>query len=384
MSMIVLRAARVFDGVRLVPLPSVVVDGGNVVATGVAVPGAEVVDLGDVTLLPGMIDVHVHLAFDASRDPVGALAARTPDEVRAAMVEAGRATLRAGVTTVRDLGDLDYLSLELRGRLDLPHIVAAGPPVTTVDGHCHYLGGAVRATEAAVRAAVRQRVDRGCDVVKIMTSGGTLTPGTFQHLPQFGVPELRAAVDEAHRHGLPVVAHAHASVSIENALAAGVDGLEHVSFWSADGVDERPDLLAAIAERQVAVGASIGMAPLPPGVTPPPAVAARVPHIMAAYAKLIAEGAVVVAGTDAGIGPPKAHPSLPNAVPQLVSLGMTPRDALRAVTSVAAEVCGLRGRKGRLAPGFDADLVAVAGDPLTNPAAIHDVRAVYRAGTLVH
>lgn len=378
--MIVLRAARLFDGVRLVPIPTVVLDGGYVVATGVQVPGAEVVDLGDVTLLPGMIDVHVHLAFDGSHDPVGALAARTPEEVRAAMVEAARAQLRAGVTTVRDLGDPDYQSLPLRGRTDLPTIVAAGPPITTVDGHCHFLGGATRSTEASVRAAVRQRVDRGCDVVKIMTSGGTMTPGTSQHLPQFDIPLIQAAVDEAHRHGLPVVAHAHASVSIANSLAAGVDGLEHVSFWSADGVDHRPDLLDQIAERQVPVGASIGRAPT---ASSPPLVAARLSRIMAAYARLITSGAVVVAGTDAGIGPPKPHPSLPNAVPQLVALGMTPRDALRAVTSVSAEVCGLTGRKGRLAPGFDADLVAVAGDPLTDPTTIHNVRAVYRAGTLV-
>lgn len=381
MTMTVLRAARLFDGTRLVANPTVMLDGGRVVATGAELPGA--VDLGDVTLLPGMIDTHVHLAFDASTDPVGALARRTPDEVRASMVDAARATVRAGVTTVRDLGDQNYLSLELRGRPDLPTIVAAGPPVTTSDGHCHFLGGGVAATEAAVRAAVRERVERGCDVVKIMASGGTLTPGTQQHVPQFGVAELRAAVDEAHKHGLPVTAHAHASAAIAAAIEAGVDGLEHVSFWSADGVDDRPDLLDLIAERQVAVGASLGMAPLPPGVVPPPEVMARIPHIMAAYTKLIASGAVFVAGTDAGIGPPKPHPSLPRAVPQLVGLGMSPLDALRSVTSVAAEVCGLANRKGRLAPGFDADLVAVAGDPLTNPDALLDVRAVYLAGRLV-
>lgn len=379
MNMIVLRAARVFDGAAMVDHPTVVVDGGRVVATGVEPPGAQVVDLGDVTVLPGMIDVHVHLAFDASTDPVGALAARTPDEVRDAMVDAGRRHLLAGVTTVRDLGDPHYRSLELRGRPDLPTIVASGPPVTTVAGHCHFLGGATESTVSAVRAAVRERAERGCDVVKIMASGGTMTAGTAQHLTQFGVAELRAAVHEAHKHGMPVVVHAHASAAIANALAAGVDGLEHVSFWSADGIDDRPDLLDQIAARQVTVSASLGAAPVP-GVSAPPEVAARVPRIMAGYRRLIEAGAVVVAGTDAGIGPPKRHPSLPNAVPQLVSLGMSPLAALRSVTSVAAEVCGLAGRKGRLAAGFDADLIAVAGDPLTNPTAIHDIRAVYLAG----
>lgn len=378
----VLRAARLFDGARLVDNPTVVIDGGHVVAVGAEVPGADVDDLGDVTLLPGMIDPHVHLAFDASSDPVGALAARTPDEVLAAMVDAAEKTLRCGVTSVRDLGDLDYLSLELRGRPDLPTIVAAGPPLTTLDGHCHFLGGGVASTEEAVRAAVRERAARGCDVVKIMASGGNLTPGSLQHLSQFGPAELRAAVDEAHRNGLPVTAHAHATDSIADALAAGVDGLEHVSFWSADGVDDRPDLIEEIVRRRVVAGATIGVVAVP-GVMPPPTLLARLPMIQKGLARLIEAGAVVAAGTDAGIAPVKPHSPLAHAVPQLVGLGMRPLDALRTVTSLAAEVCGLASRKGRLAPGFDADLVAVAGDPMTNPAMLSEVRAVYLGGRLV-
>jgi imidazolonepropionase-like amidohydrolase len=377
-----LRAARLFDGERFVRDPLVVLDGGHVAVVGATVPGVVVTDLGDVTILPGFIDTHVHLAFDASPDPVGALGTRSADETRAAMTEAALATLRCGVTTVRDLGDLGYLSLGLRGTPGLPTILAAGPPVTTPGGHCHFLGGATGNTEAAVRAAVRERAERGCDVVKIMASGGTLTPGSAQHETQFDVRVLRAAVDEAHKHGLPVTAHAHASDAIADALAAGVDGMEHVSFWSADGVDDRPDLLAEIVARQVVVGATVGLVPTP-GMVPPPAVLARVPKILVTLGTLIADGALVVAGTDAGIGPPKPHSPLPTAVAQLVSLGMSPLDALRTVTSVAAGVCGLASRKGRLAPGFDADLVVVGGDPLTDPACVGDVRAVYLGGRIV-
>jgi imidazolonepropionase-like amidohydrolase len=376
-----LRAARLFDGTSLVENPLIVLDGGHVAAVGATVPGVAVTDLGDVTILPGLIDTHVHLAFDASTDPVGALAARSPDEVRAAMTEAALATLRCGVTTVRDLGDRGFLSLGLRGIPGLPTILAAGPPITTPGGHCHFLGGTTGNTEAAVRAAVRERAERGCDVVKIMASGGTLTPGSAQHETQFDAAVLRAAVDEAHKHGMPVTAHAHASAAIADSLAAGVDGMEHVSFWSEDGVDDRPDLLAEIVASQVVVGATVGIVPVP-GMVPPAAVLARLPKIVMTLSGLIADGALIVAATDAGIGPPKPHSPLPSAVPQLVSAGMSALDALRTVTSVAAGVCGLASRKGRLAPGFDADLVVVGGDPLTDPGCLADVRAVYLGGRI--
>jgi imidazolonepropionase-like amidohydrolase len=285
-----LRAAWLFDGTgsALIPDPLVVIDGGTIVAvdSGAAAPdGADVIDLGGAALLPGLVDTHVHLAFDASADPVGALAGRSEAEARDAMIRAGQAALRGGVTTVRDLGDRDYLSLGLRGRPGLPTIVAAGPPVTTPAGHCHYLGGEAEPTEAGVRAAVREHVERGVDVIKIMASGGTLTPGTCQHLAQFTPELLRAAVDEAHRHGLQATAHAHAVQAIADGVAAGADGLEHVSFWTEDSVDAPAELIQLIADRRTVVGATLGMVPVP-GLLPPPEIRARIPLLVANMRRL--------------------------------------------------------------------------------------------------
>jgi len=380
-----IRAARLFDGVSaaLMPAPVVLVDGPTIVGVGTAAPpGMTVVDLGDVTLLPGLVDGHVHLAFDASEDPVGALAARDEAAALAAMAVAARRAAAGGVTTVRDLGDRGYLSLGLRATAatdhTLPTIVAAGPPITTPGGHCHYLGGAAGSV-AEVRAAVREHAERGVDIVKIMASGGNLTPGTRPDVPQFALEVLRAAVDEAHACGLPVTAHAHGIAAVRDALAAGVDGLEHASGMTADGVAPFPaDLAAALAAAPVTLGVTLGLLP---GGAPPPKIAALVPLLVANLRTLYEAGATMIAGTDAGIGPVKPPDVVRWAVRMLGGVGMTPAEALRTTTSVAAAAVGLGTIKGRIAPGYDADLLAVAGNPLTDPEAIHRIEAVYVRGT---
>jgi imidazolonepropionase-like amidohydrolase len=388
--LLAIRAAAFFDGgtETLQPDPLIIVDGATIVAVDSAVappPHARIVDLPGATLLPGLIDTHMHLVFDGGADPVTSLAFRSGDEdaVVTAMAVAGRTALRAGVTTVRDLGDLHHLSLRLRGRDDLPTIVASGPPITTPAGHCHFLGGEVEPSEGAVPAAVAERADHGADVVKVMASGGRMTPGTRQELSQFPPAVLRAAVDEAHRLGMPVVAHAHGTTSIRESLDAGVDGLEHVTFWSADGVDEPGELIGRIVQGGVAVGITVGNIPVP-GATTSPAVRARTPGIIANFRRLHEAGARLLVGTDAGIEITKPHDVLPYAIAQAAAVVLGPAGALRAVTSTAAAACGLGSRKGRIAPGFDADILAVDGDPFIDITALRRVQAVFARGQQVN
>jgi imidazolonepropionase-like amidohydrolase len=380
------RAAWLFDGVSdaLTPDPIVLLDDTGIVAVGRAAPPADaaVVDLPGATLMPGLVDPHVHLAFDSSDDVVARLAERDDAALIEAMTAAARTAAFGGVTTVRDLGDRRFLSLSLRGSADptMPTILTAGPPITSLGGHCHFLGSEVVGVEG-IRAAVRERAERGCEVVKIMASGGNLTPGTVQHLPQFEVEHLRVAAEEAHRHNLPITAHAHGTQPVYDAVAAGVDSMEHASFITADGVDPAPpDLLATIAERGITLSVTLGIK-MVPGVAPPPAIVARIPRLMANLHAMVVAGVRLVVGTDAGVGPTKPPDALRWGPAQLVQVGMKPAAALRAVTSAPAQLCGLGDRKGRIAPGYDADLLAVGGDLFADPEALHDIRAVFVRGT---
>jgi imidazolonepropionase-like amidohydrolase len=387
-NLLVLRAGQVFDGERSRGAAGVVIQDGKIrgLDTGGAQPpaGAEVADFGaDACLLPGLIDAHVHLAFDASADVVTSLAGCDDSALSDRMEAAAARMLQAGVTTVRDLGDRRYLSLKLRqrpGSAALPHILAAGPPITTHGGHCYFLGGEADG-QAALRAAVRERAERGCDVVKVMVSGGNLTTGSAPHQSQYGLAPLRAVVSEAHRAGLPAAAHVHGAQAVADAVEAGFDTLEHVTFFTAGGVSADPVLLDRIAASGVVVSVTAGVIP---GSPPHPAIAQRTTAIIANHCRMFRAGATMIPGTDAGVSPGKPHDVLPYALHVLVDrIGMNPAQALRSATSIAADAIGLAGAKGRITPGADADLLVIRGNPLADIGSVTHIAAVYRAGVRI-
>lgn len=375
--MLTIRARRLFDGHDLLEERVVRVDNGKII--DVAAGGEADVDLGDVTLLPGLIDCHVHLTFDASDDSVAHLQAASDEELVAGMRQAAAHTLARGVTTVRDLGDRNYLALRLGlGPTEGPEILGSGPPITTTKGHCWFLGGEADGEEG-VRAAVRERARNGAHVIKMMLTGGELTPGTRSWERQYELSEVKAAADEAHALGLPIAGHAHGADGIAYALEAGFDTIEHCTFFTEESVEIDPKLMAELAASDVVISLTMGMAPT--DLPPPPRIKALLPRLGELLRMHRDLGMKYVIGTDAGIGTPKPHGLLPKGAQMLVEMGgFDPLDVLRSITARAAQVCRVGDRKGRIAPGFDADLVAVTGDPVSDITALHHPVGVWRLG----
>ena len=320
-------------------------------------------------------------SFPGSADPICALTG-DDQEVLGRMRAAAQISLNAGITAVRDLGDLRYLAMEVRTEtaLDLsagPMILAAGPPITTPGGHCWFLG-AEASGPAQLTAQVAAHVSHGVDVIKVMASGGRMTRGSEPWASQFSTEELTVIQAEAHSAGLPTAAHAHGAASIRSAVRARFDCIEHATFTTQAGLALRRRTHRRTRQRRRIRLARAGRAGRGPPLTETEQ--RRLDETFALANLMRAASMKLVCSSDAGVSAHKPHGLLPHSIAALAKIGFTTAEALHAATAAAANACQMGDRKGRLARGYDADILAVSGDPFRDIDDLHRVVAVYREG----
>ena len=388
---LVLSGARIIDGTGTEPVRgrSVVVEKGVITAVveDARAPRGNGVDLAGHTLLPGLINSHVHLCLGAEADPARAMREEPLALTAIKALLRARETARAGVTTVRDLGGREYAELAARraiqeGFIDGPRIVAAGRPVCMTGGHGHWLGREADGPDDA-RKAVREQLKAGADVIKIIATGGVLTPGVEPGSPQMTFEEMRAAIEEARKAGRRTAAHAMAATGISEAIDAGITSIEHgvylteeiVAHMRRDGTFLVPTLNApaAIATGGLAAGIPEYMVRKSEQVVPPHVASFQLAH---------RAGVRIAAGADSGT-PLNFHGSLLPELTLMVKYGMTPLEVIRAATVTAADCLGLGEVTGRVAPGYAADLIAVAGDPAERIETLADLKLVLVNGRIV-
>jgi len=353
----------------------------------------QVLDLEDATLLAGLIDAHVHLSMSAgpTHDAVWSdLRADAADGVLAYRAAANAAAaLQAGITTVRDLGDHQLVSLglrraERRGLAKTPNLLLAGAPITTPGGHLHPIGLVVRGVDQ-VRSAVRRLAEAGVDWIKVMASGGNMTAESDGLHPQFVAEELRALVEEAHELGKKVAAHALCTHAIRLAVEAGVDTLEHGLLRSADGQMEwNQAIVEQMAERGISVTATLGgyLRALMHDHAASTSVRSELAAFWDPYQRLRAAGVRVIAASDAGVRlTPIGDPA---GMLRLLCYGfdLSFPDALAMLTTEPALALGLADR-GWLGPCARADVLAVRGELEGDARRLADVEMVMLGGRIV-
>lgn len=359
-----------------------------------AYPQATTVTHEGAWALPGFIDAHVHLAFSGGEDALRDILAEKDDEARLTlrMVQNCQAALSAGVTTMRDCGAGGHSVYRLRdalreGRLTGSHIVACGQPFTVTGGHCWFLNREVEGVED-VRRCARQSMKDGAEFLKMMISGGHMTPGSGGTVLQYSPEEVRAMVHEANMRGKMTAAHVHSTESIRIAVQAGISTLEHMSFiGSKGGIDYDPAVVDAMAANgQIFSPAFCACYYFPLDDQSPEKQAEWRRFREGRFdvsRRILAQGVRMALSSDAGCDMTRFANFAEMLLMAHEQLRLSPMEILTAVTRNAAECCDIHDCAGTLEKGKRADITLLSRDPLADLAATREVKAVYKSGRLV-
>lgn len=391
-----IHRTRLIDGTGVtLEQATVLVRGANILAAGpskdISIPkGSTRIDGRGLTIIPGLIDCHVHLCLGGEPDVVATVEKESPSYTLLKSARHAQLTLEAGVTTVRDVGSRDHSIFALKRAIDAgvlsgPRIVGAGLAICMIGGHARFIGQEVAGPEQ-VRQAVEAQVTAGAEVIKVIASGGVLTPGTSPDQAQMTLKELSAAVDAARRAKKKVAAHAHGASGMKNAIQAGVHSIEHATLLDDEaaalmrqhGVYMVPTLSALATTAAGRPGCGIPESALDKAK-------AMTKRHQRSFKNAHESGIMIAMGTDAGT-PFNYHGDNAQELDRMVALGMTPMEAIVASTAAAARLIGIQDSVGTLKEGMQADLVVIEGNPLRHIERLRDrsrIMGVMQAGRFV-
>ena len=393
---IAIHQVRLIDGTgQAIEPATVIVREHTIAAVGpsrtVSIPrSATRINGHGLTVLPGLIDCHIHLCLGAEPDVVKAIEEESPNETLLKAARSARQTLEAGVTTVRDVGSRDHSIFTLKRAIDKgltpgPRIIGAGLAICMIGGHARFIGQEVDGPEQ-VRKVVREQIEAGAEVIKVIASGGVLTPGTSPDQAQMTLEELRSAVEEATRAGRKVAAHAHGATGMKNAIGAGVHSIEHATLMDEEAADLMqshgvymvPTLSALATTAACRRGCGIPDSALEKAK-------AMTKRHQTSFRQAHQRGLLIAMGTDAGT-PFNAHGDNAQELERMVAYGMSPMEAILASTSAAARLIGIEDQVGTIGRGKAADLFLIDGNPLRRIELLRDrsrIVGVMKAGRFV-